>query len=76
MKYYYVKSINLPFEKEWGIYGKWISTNKNSLIERIRKDLEFEVLFEKTTLTEKDGWLFVNDSKEKWLFIGELELIS
>ncbi|MHA7608399.1 hypothetical protein ACV0BM_006035 [Elizabethkingia meningoseptica] len=76
MKYYYVKSINLPFSKEWNIYNNWVSSDRNLLIEKIRQDLEAEVLFEKTTLTENDGWLLVNNSTDKWLMICELELLS
>lgn len=66
----------MPFEREWNIYNGWISSDRNLLIERVRKDLESEVLLEPTTLTEVDGWLLVNNSLEKWLFVSELDLIS
>ena len=75
MKYYFIKSIDLPFVKEWSIYNDWISTDRASLIENVRKDLELEVLLEPTTLKEDEGWLLVNDSKEKWLKICELNQI-
>lgn len=75
MKYYFVKSINLPFTREWDIYNNWISNNKKSLIEKIRKDLETEVLLESVKISEYKGFLVINDNKEKWLKICELELI-
>jgi len=75
MKYYFVKSIDLPFVKEWSIYNDWISTDRTLLIEMVRKNLESEVLLEPTTINENEGWLLVNGSKEKWLKICELEQI-
>lgn len=77
MKYYIIKSIDLPFYKEWSIYNKWISNNINLLIEKVREDLENEVLFEKVQLTKTDDdYLLINNRPDKWLKIEELEFID
>lgn len=75
MKYYFIKSINLPFVKEWSIYNNWISTDKELLIKKVRKDLETEVLFEPVTIKEFEDWILINDSQDKWLKVCELDLI-
>jgi len=76
MKYYFVKSFNLPFEREWNIFNNWFSSDKQILIENVRKDLEENVLLEPTTFTEEDGWLLVNGETEKWLLICEIKMID
>lgn len=75
MKYYFIKSINLPFVREWNIYNNWISNDRVSLIEKLRNHLELEVLFETITITEDGDWLLVNNKGEKWLKICELEMV-
>lgn len=75
MKYYFIKSIDLPFAREWSIYNNWISNDRESLIEKVRKDLETEVLLEPTIIVEDNDWLLVNDSQVRWLKICELELV-
>lgn len=72
-KNYIIQSFNSP--REWNIYGDWISNNKEELIERVRKDLEEEVLFEPVYLKEYEEWLLVNGKLEKWLKIKELSKI-
>lgn len=75
MKYYFVKALCLPFPREWFIFNKWISTDKEKLIEKVRSDLEEEVFMRPTTLKlDEDGWLIINgdESEEKWLQLNEL----
>lgn len=75
MKYYIVKSINLPFEREFSIYNNWLFVNKISLLEAVRKDLQENVLFENVRLKlTDDGCILVNDSTETWLQLHELEM--
>lgn len=75
MKYYIVKSINLPFEREFSIYNNWLFVNKISLLEAVRKDLQENVLFENVRLKlTDDGSILVNDSTETWLQLHELEM--
>lgn len=75
MKYYIVKSINLPFEREFSIYNNWLFVNKISLLEAVRKDLQENVLFENVRLKlTDDGSILVNDSTERWLQLHELEM--
>lgn len=76
MKYFIVQSINLPFEREWSIYGNFIFNDKEILKETIRKDLEEEVLLEPVYITEENEWLIVNGDKDKkWLKILELSAV-
>jgi len=75
MKYYFIKSIDLPFVKEWSIYNNWISNDREYLIEKVRKDLETEVLLEPTVIKEENEWLLVNDNKDRWLKICELQIV-
>lgn len=74
-KLFIVKSYNLPFEKEYSIYNNWVSSDKLALIEKIRIDLEEEVLLEPVQLKLKNDWLLVNDAPQKWLKIVELDVI-
>lgn len=75
MKYYIVKSISLPFEREFSIYNNWLFVNKISLLEAVRKDLQENVLFENVRLKlTDDGSILVNDSTETWLQLHELEM--
>ena len=74
-KHYIIQSFNLPFLREWSIYNNWISNNKEELIERVRKDLEEEVLLEPVDLKEDKEWIMVNGKSEKWLKIKELSKI-
>lgn len=75
MKYYFIKSIDLPVVREWSIYNNWISNDRESLIEKVRKDLETEILLEPTIIVEDNEWLLVNGSKVQWLKICELEVV-
>ncbi|QQY32060.1 Uncharacterised protein [Chryseobacterium gleum] len=74
-KLFIVKSYNLPFEREYTIYNNWVSSDKSALIEKIRIDLEEEVLLDPVQLKLKNDWLLVNDSPQKWLKIVELDVI-
>lgn len=73
MPFYIVKTFDTQFRREWDIYSNWISTDKERLIEKVRMDLETEVLMEPVLLSEdSEGFLLVNGNPSQWLLLFEL----
>lgn len=79
-KMFIIQSVNLPFHREWSVFNDWVSSDKNTLIENVRKYLEDDYKSIIKIEILRDGWLsiIVNgkvSDEENWLRIQELKLI-